>query len=105
VPVLLPRRGTTILVEYPNSRILPGDSFLGIRVGEPYPDGYTENLDAFKFGTAAGTITFDFEPYGCGSANGDGEMNGNMGAAPTPFNKKGCLGRTMTSRKPTTCNQ
>lgn len=51
-----------ILACYPKSRILPGDSFLGIRVGEPYPDGYTENIDAFKFGTSAGTTTFDFEP-------------------------------------------
>jgi hypothetical protein len=24
--------------------------------------GYTENIDAFTFGTAAGTTTFDFEP-------------------------------------------
>jgi hypothetical protein len=51
-----------ILACYPNARILPGDSFLGIRVGEPYPDGYTENIDAFKFGTAKGLLTFDFEP-------------------------------------------
>jgi len=71
-----------ILVEYPNSRI-SRRFFLGIRVGEPYPNGYTENIDAFKFGTVAGTITFDFEPYGCSSAHGDGEMNGNMGATPT----------------------
>jgi len=82
-----------ILVEYPNSRILPGDSFLGIRVGEPYPNGYTENIDAFKFGTVAGTITFDFEPYGCGSANGDGEMNGQHGGnAHVHFHKNGCPG-------------
>jgi hypothetical protein len=51
-----------ILACYPNARVLPGDSFLGIRVGEPYPDGYTENIDAFKFGTAKGLLTFDFEP-------------------------------------------
>jgi len=83
-----------ILTEYPNSRILPGDSFLGIRVGEPYPDGYTENIDAFKFGTAAGTITFDFEPYGCSSAHGDGEMNGKHGGdAHVHFNKNGCAGK------------
>ena len=83
-----------ILVEYPNSRILPGDSFLGIRVGEPYPDGYTENIDAFKFGTAAGTITFDFEPYGCSSAHGDGEMSGKHGGdAHVHFNKNGCAGK------------
>jgi hypothetical protein len=37
---------------------------MGIRVGEPYTNGYTENIDAFKFGTSsAGVTTFDFEPY------------------------------------------
>jgi hypothetical protein len=30
-------------------------------VGEPYADGYTENIDAIKFGTA-GVTTYDFEP-------------------------------------------
>lgn len=59
-----PKTWNQILACYPNSRILPGDSFLGIRVGEPYADGYTENIDAFKLGTAAGTTTFDFEPGG-----------------------------------------
>jgi hypothetical protein len=34
---------------------------MGIRVGEPYADGYTENIDAFKFGSAAGTTSFDFD--------------------------------------------
>jgi hypothetical protein len=94
VPGATPKPWALILSEYPNSRILPGDSFLGIRVGEPYPDGYTGNLDAFKFGTAAGTITFDFEPYGCSSAHGDGEMNGKHGGdAHVHFNKNGCPGK------------
>jgi len=80
-----------ILQCYPNSRILPGDSFLGIRVGEPYPDGYTENIDAFKFGTSAGTNAFDFEPYGCSSGSGDGDMDGQHGGqAHFHFHKKGC---------------
>src|SRR6266480_37858 len=93
LPGSTPKPWTLILSEYPNSRILPGDSFLGIRVGEPYPDGYTGNLDAFKFGTAAGTITFDFEPYGCSSAHGDGAMNGpHGGQAAYHFHKKGCGG-------------
>jgi hypothetical protein len=52
-----------ILSDYPVARIRVTDAFVGIRVGEPYTDGYTENIDAFKFGTAAGTTTFDFEPY------------------------------------------
>ena len=51
-----------VLACYPQARILPGDSFLGLRIGEPYPNGYTENIDAFKFGTAQYTLTFDFEP-------------------------------------------
>jgi hypothetical protein len=90
-PGATPKTWSLILQCYPNSRILPGDSFLGIRVGEPYPDGYTENLDAFKFGTSAGTITFDFEPYGCSSANGDGDLAGSRGgAAHCHFHKKGC---------------
>lgn len=51
-----------ILADYPLVRIRVTDSFLGIRVGEPYADGYTENIDAFKFGTASATTVFDFEP-------------------------------------------
>lgn len=61
-----PKTWNTILGCYPNARMLPeggiGGPFLGIRVGEPYPDGYTENIDGFKFGTAKGLLTFDFEP-------------------------------------------
>ncbi|MCC6934368.1 MAG: hypothetical protein IT406_01580 [Candidatus Yanofskybacteria bacterium] len=41
-------------------------AFLGIRVGEPYPDGYAENLDKAVVGIKTGlnthTATFDFEP-------------------------------------------
>jgi hypothetical protein len=60
-------------------------------VGEPYFDGYTENIDAFKFGTSAGTVTFDFEPYGCSSGDGDGDMDGKHGgSAHSHFHKKGC---------------
>ena len=43
-------------------RIRVTDSWLGIRVGEPYADGYTENIDAFKFGTTSWFKQFDFEP-------------------------------------------
>jgi hypothetical protein len=92
-PGTTPKSWSLILQCYPNSRILPGDSFLGIRVGEPYADGYTENLDAFKFGTAAGTLTFDFEPYGCSSGHGDGDMDGQHGGSSHGhFHKKGCGG-------------
>lgn len=51
----------TILSEYPGVRVRVTDSFMGMRVGEPYADGYTENLDAFKFGTASGITSFDFD--------------------------------------------
>ena len=49
-----------ILSEYPGVRVRVTDSWLGIRVGEPYANGYTENIDGFKFGTTF-TKTFDFE--------------------------------------------
>lgn len=51
-----------ILSTYPGVRIRVTDAFMGIRVGEPYADGYTENIDLFKFGTSAYTTNFDFEP-------------------------------------------
>ena len=35
---------------------------MGMRVGEPYTDGYTENMDAFKFtSTGGGDKVFNFE--------------------------------------------
>jgi len=53
-----------IMTEYPgvatSSQFL---SWLGIRVGEPYANGYTENIDKFVFGTVSETTTFDFERY------------------------------------------
>ena len=51
-----------ILADYPGVRIRVTDAFMGIRVGSPYNDGYTENIDAFKFGTSSGTTTFNFDP-------------------------------------------
>jgi hypothetical protein len=56
------RSWNDIVTSYPGIRIRVTDSWLGVRVGEPYADGYTENIDAFKFGTSAGTVKFDFEP-------------------------------------------
>jgi hypothetical protein len=52
-----------ILADYPGIRMRVTDAFTGLRVGEPYADGYTENIDSFTFGTAAGTTTWDFDPY------------------------------------------
>jgi hypothetical protein len=51
-----------IMSDYPGARIRVTDAFLGMRVGEPYADGYTENIDSFTFGTATGTTIYDFEP-------------------------------------------
>jgi hypothetical protein len=50
-----------ILSDYSGVRIRVTDSWLGIRVGEPYIDGYTENIDKFVFGTASEVKTFDFD--------------------------------------------
>jgi hypothetical protein len=50
-----------ILADYPGVRMRVSDSFFGIRVGEPYADGYTENIDAVKFGVSGNTTVFDFE--------------------------------------------
>ena len=51
-----------IITSYPGVRIRVTDSWLGIRVGEPYADGYTENIDLFMFATSGGRKVFDFEP-------------------------------------------
>ncbi len=56
------RTWSDILTSYPEVRILPSDPWLGIRVGEPYADGYTENIDAFRFATTGDTTEFNFEP-------------------------------------------
>lgn len=50
-----------ILTDYPGIRIRVTDAHVGLRVGEPYADGYTENIDSFTFGTTAGTTVWDFE--------------------------------------------
>ncbi len=57
-----PKTWSQIVTAYPSARILATDPWLGVRVGEPYNNGYTEDIDNFTFGTGAGTTTFDFEP-------------------------------------------
>lgn len=52
-----------ILSDYPGVRIRVTDAHLGLRVGEPYASGYTENISSFTFGTASGTTVYDFEPW------------------------------------------
>lgn len=65
-PGSTPKTWNQILSDYPSVRTLGTGAFLGIRVGEPYPDGYTENLDKVVVGIKTGlnthTTTFDFEP-------------------------------------------
>lgn len=51
-----------LLQQYPGIRIRLTDSWLGIRVGEPYEDGYTENIATLTFGTANTTTRFEFVP-------------------------------------------
>jgi hypothetical protein len=56
------RTWNAILADYPGIKMRTSDSFFGLRVGEPYADGYTENLDKVVVGTGAIVKTFDFEP-------------------------------------------
>lgn len=46
-----------LISTYPGIRVRVSDPWLGIRVGSPYPSGYTENLDGFKMNNK----TFDFD--------------------------------------------
>lgn len=91
-----------ILSDYPGVRIRVTDAFLGIRVGEPYPDGYTENIDTLKFGTGSNATTFDFEPYAV--AHGKDACKGGgwrslRRADGTPFKNQGdCVSYTNTGR-------
>lgn len=64
VPRTTPKTWAAILAQYPGIKIKETDAFLGIRIGEPYPDGFTGNVDSLTFGTASGTTVFDFEPNG-----------------------------------------
>ncbi len=56
-----PKTWNQILKDYPNAQIRESDSYLGLRVGEPYANGYTENIDSFVFGTTESVTMFDFE--------------------------------------------
>lgn len=55
-----------LLTSFPNIAVRTTDSWLGLRVGEPYSDGYTENIDKFVIGIDTGTTTtittYDFDP-------------------------------------------
>lgn len=51
-----------ILAQYPQVRIRVTDAFLGIRVGEPYPDGFTGNVGSVTFGSGNASTRFVFGP-------------------------------------------
>lgn len=72
IPGTTARTWQDLLTSYPNIKIRNTDSFFGIRVGEPYANGYTENIDAIKFGTASGTTHFNFEPVNYAVVDDDG---------------------------------
>lgn len=61
-----PKTWAQILALYPNAETRSTDSWLGFRVGEPYSDGFTGNVDKFVIGIQSGfnthTETYDFEP-------------------------------------------
>jgi hypothetical protein len=61
-PGSTPRKWSDILSAYNGVSIRLTDGLLDLRVGEPYSNGYTENIDSFTFGTSAGTTIYDFEP-------------------------------------------
>ncbi len=62
IPGTTAKTWAQVLLDYPTARIRVTDAQLSIRVGEPYADGYTENIDSLTFATAAATTTYDFEP-------------------------------------------
>ena len=61
-----PKTWSQILALYPNAETRSTDSWFGFRVGEPYADGFTGNVDKFMMGIKTGlnthTETYDFEP-------------------------------------------
>lgn len=62
-----PRTWSDIVSSYPGVRIRVTDAFFGLRVGEPYANGYTENIDSFELGwtspgPTANLVSTDFEP-------------------------------------------
>lgn len=62
------RTWNSILAAFPNVAVRTTDSWFGMRVGEPYADGYTENIDSLTIGihdpvmNNTSTTVYDFEP-------------------------------------------
>lgn len=51
---------STILADYPSIRLLPVGGWLGIRVGEPGPTGYTGNVNFFSIATGGVPTVYEF---------------------------------------------
>jgi len=81
-----PKTWNKILTDYPGVRVRVTDAQLSIRVGEPYADGYTENIDKVVFGTAAETKVFNFDPV-VTLTNSSQCKNGGWANANTPSYK------------------
>jgi hypothetical protein len=78
------RTWSDLLISFPNIQIRDTDSWFGVRVGEPYADGYTENIDKIVFGTSGGTTIFDFEPYVSPPTDPDGCHDGGWQESENP---------------------
>lgn len=88
-----------ILADYPNVQLRTTDSWLGMRVGEPYADGYTENLDKFVFATTDNKVVYDFEPT-VSLANKEACKNGGWKTSNTPVfaNQGECVSSFASSK-------
>lgn len=90
VPGTTPKTLNQLITQYPGIRIRVSDPFVGLRVGEPYADGYTENIDGFKFGTDSETTTYDFEPAATSpSSKDDCKDDGWMNFSDPTFENQG----------------
>ena len=56
------RKWSDLMTAFPSARVLPSDSWLGVRVGEPGPSAYKGDVGSFTLGTAHNSTTFNFEP-------------------------------------------
>jgi hypothetical protein len=94
IPGTTARSWSAILLDYPNSRVLASDPWLGVRVGEPGPSGYTANVDNFSItiddGTNATTTNVDFEPMAQTQTviNNASELASNSSALGSPYTVK-----------------
>lgn len=89
------RTWTDLMTAFPQARLLPTGGWLGIRVGEPGPTGYTADVDFFSITKGGITTTYDFDPV---------KTTPSVSPAPTgSVNCKNDGWRTMTN--PTFKNQ